>query len=515
MSTRKTLAQGLRMLSGSDSGYYTLQFLDPIKKNRAGDSMPIVVDYVEIGRDSRCAVHIGEEYPTVSRRHACIERRGNDIIIRNLSSTNPTLVNGIETQNTILNNGDEIQFSRKGPRMRFFSTGGRTSSMGMTQRLQLFAQQSLRPLRYGIAALLFILLGAGVLGAVLLNQQNNKVKAAQENLASLEEKVASNEQSISDIKTTKKGGNVITRIIERIWPSSQPAIVTSQPTTPSQPEATTSSTTPNEAAGSTSEDASSNKTEIATPANPAQALPRGDIYIVEVKELKITTSEGEIKTFDFEFSGTGFMCNDGKFVTARHVVQPWRFRSIILNDPSLIFAKINNFEIEGGRLDIIFMARSSSKPPFQFTYKQLILDDSKDVIKEYEDLEVKVAPDSKTDWAYVNINSASSIEYDPVLSRKLKAGERVYMYGYTLGLDLVSKKKLDPLFSEATIAQNGITNGMINVSDKSFGGGHSGGPVFIFKDGKPIVIGIVTAEVISAKSIGIVLPIPNFDAMEN
>lgn len=61
MSSRKTLAQGLRMLGGSDSGYYTLQFLDPVKKNRAGDSLPIVVDYVEVGRDSRCAIHIGEE----------------------------------------------------------------------------------------------------------------------------------------------------------------------------------------------------------------------------------------------------------------------------------------------------------------------------------------------------------------------------------------------------------------------------------------------------------------------
>lgn len=509
MSSRKTLAQGLRMLGGADSGYYTLQFIDPVKRYKAGDTMPIVVDYVEVGRDARCAIHIGEEYPTVSRRHASFERRGNDIIVRNLSATNPTIVNGMEVQNAVLNNGDEVQFSRKGPRMRFYSTGGRTATMGVTQRLQLFAQQSLRPLQYGIAALLLLLLGAGILGGILLNQQNQSLQEANKTISGLEQQVASNEQQVQQLQKTGRGRTIIERIKEIFVPApAQPSTVVTPPAannTPDNKNTADADKTPTDVGVTT---------ELATapPANPAQALPKTDVYIVEVKELKITDNNGEVKTLELGFSGTGFMCNDGKFVTARHVVQFWRYRSTIAQDKSLTIAKINQFEIEGGRLDITYMARSSGKPPIQFTYKQLIYNDSKDVVREYEGMDVKVALDNKSDWAYVNINSNSDITYDPVLARNLKAGERVYMYGYTSGLDLVSKKKLAPLFSEATVAQDGITNGMINVSDKSFGAGHSGGPVFVFRDGKPVVIGIVTAEVVAAKSIGIVLPVPNFDA---
>jgi len=520
MSTRKTLAQGLRMLGGFDSGYYTLQFLDPVRRYKAGDTMPIVVDYVEVGRDARCAIYIGEEYPTVSRRHATIEKRGNDFVVRNLSSTNPTLVNGMEVQSAILNNGDEIQFSRKGPRMRFFSTGGRTATMGVTQRLQLFAQQSLRPLRYAVAALLFLLLGSAVLSGYYISQQNKNLQMTQTTIDSLQNQVtqigkqAGNNKSVADSPSFWKR---ITGIFSRKEPAPQasPTVIIQQPsgntvasgnTTDNNP-AETSKTADN--SNSEAQPPVSGNVAATPPANPAQVISKGDVYIVEIKDLKISTEDGEIKSFNLPFSGTGFMCNDGKFVTARHVIQPWRYRSIILQDESNTLAAINDFENKGGQLDITYTARSSSKTPVQFTYKQFIFNADKDVEREYEGYDLKVANDSKTDWAYVNINTQSEIDYDPVLARKLKAGEKVYTYGYTGGLNLVSKKKLAPLFSEATIAQDGVTNGMINVSDKSFGSGHSGGPVFVFRDGRPIAIGIVSA--VAGSDIGLIVPIPNFN----
>jgi hypothetical protein len=357
MSIRKTLSQGFSMVRGVDSGYYTLQFLDPVKKYRVGDTMPVVVDYIEIGRDPRCAIYLGDEYPTVSRKHACIEKRGNEIILRNLSSTNPTFVNGREEQQAILRNGDEIQLSRKGPRMRYYAAtaNSRTGAMGMTQRLQLFAQQSLRPLRYGVAALLFLLLGTGILGAYLLNKQGKETKGQ---IAQVETTTKAGLDSINT-KTatlsaeTKKNLQAIEKKSQQDYKDILKK-VKGQMTSQGTQSNNASSSSKQSSAVTFSSASSSNDVNV------AQKLPKGDVYIIELREVKITMPDGEIKTFALRGSGTGFMCNDGSFVTARHVIQPWRWRYFLQNSEDLV--AINIYETLGGQLDVTYMARSSEKP---------------------------------------------------------------------------------------------------------------------------------------------------------
>ena len=47
--------------------------------------------------------------PNVSRRHAEIRRRGSDVVVVDLGSTNGTRVNGVRVKEQLLNDGDEIE----------------------------------------------------------------------------------------------------------------------------------------------------------------------------------------------------------------------------------------------------------------------------------------------------------------------------------------------------------------------------------------------------------------------
>jgi diguanylate cyclase (GGDEF)-like protein len=59
------------------------------------------------GRDETCEVCLPEE--TVSRRHAVLHRDGEEIIVRDLGSTNGIRVNGAATREAVLCNGDQIK----------------------------------------------------------------------------------------------------------------------------------------------------------------------------------------------------------------------------------------------------------------------------------------------------------------------------------------------------------------------------------------------------------------------
>jgi hypothetical protein len=60
-----------------------------------------------LGRLPECAVVLDD--PNVSRRHAEIRRRGSDVYVVDLGSTNGTRVNGLRVKEQLLNDGDEIE----------------------------------------------------------------------------------------------------------------------------------------------------------------------------------------------------------------------------------------------------------------------------------------------------------------------------------------------------------------------------------------------------------------------
>jgi len=64
-------------------------------------------DTLTIGRqlDNQIAV----VHPTVSRRHACIARKGEDVVLRDAGSTNGTFVNGAKVTSAVLKDGDIVR----------------------------------------------------------------------------------------------------------------------------------------------------------------------------------------------------------------------------------------------------------------------------------------------------------------------------------------------------------------------------------------------------------------------
>ena len=145
------------IFNGSGRTYYILEHKTSSKYHSAGESQKIIIDQIEIGRDASCQVRYDESFDTVSRKHAAIVRDGNNWQLIHLSTSNPTLVNGRPIQGTYyLQSGDEIQLSVNGPRLGFIQPQGKqglTSSIKLTERMNLFRQQALRPYRRAIWAL--------------------------------------------------------------------------------------------------------------------------------------------------------------------------------------------------------------------------------------------------------------------------------------------------------------------------------------------------------------------------
>ena len=137
--------------------YYILEHKVSTRYHRAGENQEIIVDQIELGRDSHCQVRFDESFGTVSRRHAAIVRDGDNWKLVQISQTNTTLLNGRPIKNEwYLQNGDEIQLAVNGPKLGFIVPSGKKStggSIGLTRRLSLLRQQALRPYKNAIALL--------------------------------------------------------------------------------------------------------------------------------------------------------------------------------------------------------------------------------------------------------------------------------------------------------------------------------------------------------------------------
>ena len=179
------------VFNASGRQYYILEHKTESLYHHAGESQKIIVDQIELGRDSACQVRFDESFETVSRRHAAIVKEGDGWKIISLSQTNPTFVNGSPIQGEWkLSSGDEIRLSSKGPLMGFIIPQGKqsmVSSIGMTERLNLFRQQALRPYKTALWVLALILvLAVGGLIAWNVIQGKKTEKVLQEKQAQIE-----------------------------------------------------------------------------------------------------------------------------------------------------------------------------------------------------------------------------------------------------------------------------------------------------------------------------------------
>ncbi len=509
-----TIKQGIQMLQGRDVPNYTLVFLDPTSDKRSGEEQTIWNPYITLGRASGSTIKYSDQYPTVSRNHAYIMIEGNRVFIEpDINATNPTIINHNPIRRkSELSPGDEIQLSHEGPRLRYINTPANrtTASMKFTQRLQQFGSQALRPYKTALSIMSVLLIGlASYLiwfsnvtetkisdQAIKISQQDDKITETNVANQKLRDTLIIMESRLSGLanKNSIEALNIKNRMLDL----------------------TNKINDPNSVGSDSSPKTTSNIVEGGKDiASELKQFEKSVYFIiiesVEVYHPEVNDSKGPLdlaKSLRFRWSGTGFMTSDGEFITARHVIEPWRFglscEAAASDDKEAqIKTFLNNAQLKGGNVEVTYKAISPSGDNFTFTNKNVILDDSKDRTKctLNNEWHIKQCDEDNlhTDWAKVELkNRPGTFKMNRVISRKLDKGTQLFGLGYSHGTrmqnfdDYEKFDNLDPLFISAKVVQQNTVNGMINISSSEIAPGSSGGPILVKTVNGWEVIGIIS-----------------------
>lgn len=464
------------LFNGSGRQFFILQHKDSSRYHQAGESQKIIIDQIELGRAKECQIRYDDEtWPIVSRRHAAIEKDATGWKIVPLSQTNSTLVNG-KVVNTAwyLQNGDEIQLSIGGPRLGFIVPAGNqslVSSIKLTERLNLFREQALRPYKTAIGVLCSVLVLACCVGGYFIWAQNGEITALEDDLRRSEsvidelgKELVTKTEEIAEINKTLMEQNDIIN---------------------AQNKAITDIIVSN---ANISEEAH------------AQALK--SVYFIRAKSAKLILTDGTTGYLNPEkfpsllYSvGTGFLLDDGRFVTARHVVDRVKFISSLQNEIDLVI--LNTYLTLGAKLEVEFLAISSNDS-FTFTSHECVINNSTDQTTRINldtnsdganDM-LTIASLDNTDWAYVKTNRRGTLKVNAD-TKQIKTDTKLIVLGYP---NAYVTESVEALEGSCVIASNGLHEGLIVVTDRNFEPGNSGGPVLIIKPNRTAeVVGIVSS----------------------
>lgn len=495
---RNSLGSGIKSLFNSKGRrYFILEHRTNSMAHRAGEIQEIIVDYIELGRDNKCQVRFGPDMPTVSRRHAAITKEGENWIIKHLSTTNQTLVNGRPvSRQWYLENGDEIQLSAEGPKVGFIVPRVNTvNSLSFSKRLSLFLEQALRPYKNIITALTILLIFAIAGGGWGIYQTNKRISRMAYEIVVLRKISERERDSLQQLLQQQKADSERNREIQlqltrRIFELER-TISRMPPTNSRIP------------------------VQNIDPIDSAQAARFSALYphVYQIILETITIlSNNEDTTLDFQIRGSGFLLNDGRFVTARHVIEPWYYYEYGNNEEISGLLMTLNAKIQlGANVTASFKALSPSGRSFSFTNHDMTVDRSADesflaIDNEGNLFEVVSASEQEsTDWASIRTNFTDGLVYDTQLSNNLAARTQLDVLGYPLGLAASSGNTFSPIYGSCTVGADGLQNGVILITARNFEHGNSGGPVFVYKNRQYIVVGIISAG--AGDNIGFVVPI--------
>lgn len=483
-----SVGAGMKSLFGAEGRtYYILEHKVSSKYHKVGEAQRIIVDQIEIGRDPKCQVRYDESFSTVSRRHAAIVRDGDNWKLIQLSQTNPTFLNGRKVQSEwYLQNGDEIQLSTNGPKLGFIVPTGDKSmvkSIGLTARLNLFRQQALRPYKTAIAiltAVLVIAVGGLVTWNLLQAQKYEQMISKNKEELRYSLKKQHEQDSIANAKERRRFAELIPPQIENYINGVEPSV-----------------------------------------------------YYV-VAEVYMIDEEGESDELLETFTGTGFLLKDGRFVTTRHMVEPWMYNILMATvastypDEFKFYSKVYAINKEGQQ--------------FEFKDDDFIIDRSKDkkyiLAKYYDDIDeydengnlisakLAFSIDGKnanmfsTDWAYIKVDKKGTIEANNEMSYKLPKGKDLHVMGFPqdLGVTIEKRKivnkseksvKISPMYNRLATAENGLDNSGCITTTAGIDHGNSGGPVMAFDGKKLYVVGVVSRFDERSKEYCHIVPIGN------
>lgn len=455
------------LFNGNGRRYYILEHKDASKYHKAGESQKIIIDQVELGRDGNCQVRFDETFQTVSRRHAAIIKDGDRWKLVQLSKTNSTFLNGRPVENEwYLENGDEIQLSVGGPRMGFIVPAGKqslVSSIKMTERLELFRKQALRPYKTAIACLacVLVLAVAGLTTWNIMMQKdfNEQIAKAEQTISGIIGKnaeldsllaVAQREQARQDSLIKKYKGQV--KVVYRGSDTNLSAML------------------------SNVED---------------------DVFFLRTTRVIVTDGEDEVEIDGYGWYGTGFLTTDGRFITAKHCVNGWLFpRSGGMpsgqNAEKIIPYLVAGMNTPGWKIIANFEARSKSKV-LRFKSTDFVMDHSSEHnLNIAEGVVWREESSMSADWAYVRTRQKGNIVVDQDKASSLPVGADLHVLGFPHGWGAIDTYNFNCLYGSCKTSRNGLDDGIIRVSARNYESGNSGGPVFYNDNGKLKAVGIVS-----------------------
>jgi len=472
----KSVGAGIQSLFGSPGRTYcVIEHKTASDGHMAGDRQEIIVDMITLGRDKSCQVSFGNSFPTISRQHASIIRQGNSWLIKHLGK-NPTLVNGRPVaKEWYLQNGDEIQLSYEGPKLGFLiPSNPSVKSINLSHRLSLFRQQALRPYKQALTTIALILVFALVASGYFIYKGQKEIGILTENAKKFSGNVDSLQRRLQESDAARQ------RLESQMEELGN--ITRNMPT------------------GQVSGNA------VPTTMNMDALFP--GVYFLYVDNV-VVEYNGRTETLsDYKWSGTGFLLTDGRFVTARHVVEPWFFE--VGQDQTAL--ALNVIASGGGKVTAHFIAFSPDGTQLQMTSENFACDRNSDEINTETDenggtVMYRVAPFSAEDWAFARSNRNGIITPVFDISNILRQQQKLHILGYPLGLGATSPTNISPIYGNCIVSSANLQNGYILVTDRNFEQGNSGGPVFVYNESeqKYYAIGIVSAG--AGQSTGMIVPI--------
>lgn len=480
---RDSVGAGMGALfNGSGRKFYILEHRDGSKYHKVGESQKIIIDQIELGCNPNCQVRFDQEtWGIVSRRHAAIQREGDQWKLIQLSKVNSTLVNGHKIEKEwFLKNGDEIQLAVGGPRLGFIVNPGKqslVSSIKLAERLKLFEKQALRPYKRAIAALFATLIVLSCIAGYVIKSQGMEIK-------DLLAKSEIQDKLFADAKEKWKKDSIdlVVRIGQRT-----PII---------------------------------NKHD--------KIVIDGNKELVKAIDAVKPSIYAVITTVYFESStekqkvarsqGTGFLLSDGRFVTARHCVEPWLFNT---EDIQLAYAISNASD---GNLLVYaeIMAINCEGKSLNFKDTDFRVDSSADMVNEvpYEidgesvTLPGRLAFSTKAslgnDWAYAKVSKKGNIIDGSSISASLKGGTSAHLLGFPQNLGIMDGSNIvDPIYNNVSISRDGLNDARCIMISHGVDHGNSGGPVFVMDNSKLVVIGIVSRGDVQSDMYNHLVPMSN------
>lgn len=468
------------VFGGEGKRFYTLVHKVSSKYHKAGESQQIIVDQIELGRDPRCQVRFDESFTTVSRRHAAIVKDGNNWKLVQLSKVNTTFLNGHKVLNEwYLQNGDEIQLSTNGPKLGFIIPEGKkgtVGSIGLTARLNLFRKQALRPYKnaiWGMVAALLVTVGIGTWELVDLNSELvNKGreiailidlnKGNAQIIDSLAYELIENNRKIKDYEAK------IEKMSSRI-----------------------------SSADARAKEAMEKIQSIEGGQQSTFGLEQcmKDTYFCYCF-IEVDEGSGNIV---WSSGGTAFLLNNGRLVTAQHVINP--FMSYPSNDEEAMVNAIMSQEPELFMCYFVAVSPKGDKIRYKYPLAKPIFhtgDYALHTIGTYPyenmNLPIKMVTECDyRDYAWVKTDKTGSLEFDFSFSMSMPLKTHLDILGFPQGVGAEDINKVAPIYSESYVAKAGLdVDGCILLSNSETDHGNSGGPVFAMKNGKYVVVGILS-----------------------